>query len=574
MVQVIINWIYITLTSYTLGYAIYRLLYRNLSSDRDSIPAEGENPLIKIFLGLAAVTVYAEVWSLFGGVGLAANIVLIFATTGLLFLYGKNIGQDINHYLSPAMSSPKGRTEACVYLIITVIVAYGTSRGYMHIDTNLYHAQAIRRIEEYGSVPGLANPHGRFGYNCAEFALNALYSMRWIFGQSLHATAGYFVLMGAYLAADIKKVFRFREKPYIRLSDPLRIGLIFYLCKIFIEMVAPASDYYAQTLMFIILILWLDALDDSKDFVSVCAMLSILMVYAVTIKLSIGLLVLIAVAPAVLLIKNKNIKGIVASILSGLVISLPFFIRNVIISGRILYPSTAFDIFDVDWKISREEAIFDRQEIGLYGKGYIDMSHVEDPMRVWVPNWFSGLHNLEKLWALATAAALIAAVVYIVLQLLKKKEADWNRVLLIVTFSAGTLFWFTQAPLIRYGYAYIIIMPAFVFGMIYTDMLKYIKNGPINNILTGAFLVGSALFLLSRAYNLATDIRITAGDEYYVNQQDYDDGEAFTYEVDGVTIYVANDSGQIGYNKFPSSPFVVDDLHLRGEDIKDGFIRY
>ena len=160
------------------------------------------------------------------------------------------------------------------------------------------------------------------------------------------------------------------------------------------------------------------------------------------------------------------------------------------------------------------------------------------------------------------------------IQFVKKKETDWNRILLLVTFSAGTLFWFTQAPLIRYGYAYIIIMPMFVFGMIYTDLLESIKNEPVNNYLTGAFLVCSLFFLMTRAYNLVTDISITVNDDCYVNQQDYDDGEAFTYEVDGVTIYVANDSGQIGYNKFPSSPFVVDDLHLRGNDLKDGFIRY
>ena len=574
MVQVIINWLYITLTSYTVGYAIYRLLYKALKADVDSMPAEGENPLIKVFLGLATVTVYAEIWSLFGGVGLAANIVLMFATTGLLFFYGKNIGQDISHYTKFAFVSPKAAILTGVYALITVIVAYGTSRGYMHIDTNLYHAQAIRWIEEYGVVPGLANLHGRFGYNSAEFALNALYSMRWIFGQSLHATAGYFVLMGAYVALDLRKVFTFKEKPHVRLSDPIRVGLIFYLCKIFIEMVAPASDYYAQTMIFIILILWLDAKDEAEDPMPIYAMLSILMAYAVTIKLSIGLLVFIAVVPAVSLVKNKNIKGIVACIVSGLVISIPFFIRNIIISGRMLYPSTAFDFFNVDWKISREEAIFDRQEIGLYGKGYIDMSHVEDPLKVWVPNWFSGLHNLEKLWALATAAALIAGVVYIVIQFVKKKETDWNRILLLVTFSVGTLFWFTQAPLIRYGYAYIIIMPMFVFGMIYTDLLESIKNEPVNNFLTGAFLVCSFFFLMTRAYNLVTDISITVNDNCYVNQQDYDDGEAFTYEVDGVTIYVANDSGQIGYNKFPSSPFVVDDLHLRGNDLKDGFIRY
>ena len=44
----------------------------------------------------------------------------------------------------------------------------------MHVDTGLYHAQAIRWIEEYGVVCGLGNLHSRFAYNSAAFALCAL----------------------------------------------------------------------------------------------------------------------------------------------------------------------------------------------------------------------------------------------------------------------------------------------------------------------------------------------------------------------------------------------------------------
>ena len=42
------------------------------------------------------------------------------------------------------------------------------------------------------------------------------------------------------------------------------------------------------------------------------------------------------------------------------------------------------------------------------------------------------------------------------------------------------------------------------------------------------------------------------------------------YEVDGVTIYVPTVRGQIGYNKFPSSPIVLD-IEIRGNTLRDGF---
>ena len=65
-------------------------------------------------------------------------------------------------------------------------------------------------------------------------------------------------------------------------------------------------------------------------------------------------------------------------------------------------------------------------------------------------------------------------------------------------------------------------------------------------------------------------VRELAYEPYYLWQQDYVDGSAEMYEVDGVTIYVPTDRGQIGYNKFPSSP-IVQDIELRGNSIRDGF---
>ena len=48
------------------------------------------------------------------------------------------------------------------------------------------------------------------------------------------------------------------------------------------------------------------------------------------------------------------------------------------------------------------------------------------------------------------------------------------------------------------------------------------------------------------------------------------DGEAITRVVGGVTFYEPEESGQIGYEKFPSSLFALP-FELRGESIEDGF---
>ena len=80
---------------------------------------------------------------------------------------------------------------------------------------------------------------------------------------------------------------------------------------------------------------------------------------------------------------------------------------------------------------------------------------------------------------------------------------------------------------------------------------KWLKNAGY-----WAFVGLLVAFFTYKGYNLIQMVRELAYEPYYLWQQDYVDGSAEMYEVDGVTIYVPTDRGQIGYNKFPSSPIV------------------
>jgi len=94
---------------------------------------------------------------------------------------------------------------------------------------------------------------------------------------------------------------------------------------------------------------------------------------------------------------------------------------------------------------------------------------------------------------------------------------------------------------------------------------KWLKNAGY-----WAFVGLLVAFFTYKGYNLIQMVRELAYEPYYLWQQDYVDGSAEMYEVDGVTIYVPTDRGQIGYNKFPSSP-IVQDIELRGNSIRNGF---
>ena len=561
MLVILINWLYIGITAFLTGYAVLGLFTRLFEY-------RVRHVIAYFFAGLLTVTVYAQVFSLFAGVGIAANLLLCVFCAVVAFGCRKSLRNLLKDTYA---GFAKQKWRILVFILLVLLMAYGTSRGYMHFDTGLYHAQSIRWIEEYGVVPGLGNLQSRFGYNSSAFALTALYSMREVFGQSLHATAGFFALLSSFLAVDLYKGF---SEKRVCLSDFARLGLIFYLSVIFSEMMSPASDYYAQLLLFDILILWLEEDEYQKEAgkqnPAPYGLLCILLVYAMTIKFSVAPLLLLVIKPLWLLIKNKDGKQIAGCLTLGTVTILPFLIRNVLITGWLIYPSAVIDLFDVDWKIPKGQVQYDAMEIGVYGRGIRDVTLKDTPVSEWLPAWFDNLKALEKLFILATIIAIVSFVLYFVWALLRKKYVDYRVSLVVGVFTVGTFFWFFTAPLVRYGYAYVVAVPLLVFGYYY--LLLYNKCGTkkMAGTLRSVLCVAIGLFLLTRVKGIAGDILRTYQEPYYVTQTDYVDGEATVKEIDGIIFYVPEEAGQIGYNKFPSSLF-PQPVELRGDSIEEGF---
>jgi len=563
MIMVLLNWLYIAITSFATGVAVLGFFSWIFKKEYN------EKAIPTIFAGLAFNTVYAQTWSLFGGVGIGANIVLSLSAIIILVICRYKVRGTINSL----RREPRSKRLLMVFYIVTVIIfAYGTSRGYIHYDTSLYHAQSIRWIEEYGVVKGLACLQIRFGYNSSAFALTALYSFASLLGQSLHTTAGFFCMLGALQVVDVYRVF---SEKRVRHSDFIRIGLLFYLGMVFKEMVSPASDYYAQILIFSTLIMWLDALDEENMHKSEeeqlsriypYAMLSILLVYAATVKFSIALLVLLVIKPAYMLIKSRKIKQILACLTAGIAVLLPFFIRNVLISGWLIYPSTFIDLFDVDWKIPKGVAQYDAMEIGVYGKGINDVTKLDMPIQEWLPNWFRQMSVIEKGWVSLTVICLIAGLIYFLYKLIKK-QADWDKMLVFTVISASCLFWFVTAPLVRYGYAYLTCVPLFVDGCLCFELIKKTND---KKSLYWAYAIVFAIIALYRLKTVGYDIINTLNQPYYLAQKDYEDWPAEEYEINGHTLYVPYQDALIGYNKFPASLMTID-IEMRGDDWEDGF---
>lgn len=550
MVSVLISFGYMAFTGFFLGYGIKILAERFLGYRIQGI-------LDLEIAGLAAATVYAGIFSLFSGVGLWANV-------GLLLLC--------------VLAAVKGRKEIPVFfrskkkeltpmelfflIILIFLMAYGSSRGYMHFDTGLYHAQSIRWIEEYGVVPGLGNLHSRLAYNSSAFTLTALYSGAFLTGRSLHTVAGFLALLLSLKGFSVVQVWK-RKK--IVLSDFLKVALLWYLSMIYTEMVSPASDYFAMLFLFYLVISWTELEEKQEESIVPYSLLCVLLAVTVTIKLSAATMLLLVLKPAVVLVRQKQYRQIAIYLILGVIAVFPYLARNVILSGWLVYPFTGLDLFNPDWKIPVGEVQYDAEEIKVYAKGMTDVLLKDTPFQQWFPGWFGKLKGLEKLWVTASWLSLAAGAVWSLGKLLHRKREVYGIVFLEMVLIAGFLFWQLGTPLVRYGYLYILAFPFFTAGLWFLGL-------PEGGKIKWKIMVTALLLLgIYKGKNLLQDMIRYAHLDNYFWQQDYTAGEADSYEIGGVTIYVPLESGQIGYDLFPSSPYVREDIELRGKTLQEGF---
>ncbi len=570
MLMILLQWCYFVPVSFLTGFAAVTLACRLYGGRAETGGLRVYSGVSYMMAGLLVLNVYAEYFSLFHGVGLWANVPVILTAVGTGIVLRKPLAV---FFRKKAAETGKGRW--ILYALLTLLFAYGSSRGYMHYDTGLYHAQAIRWIEEYGVVPGLANLHSRFGYNSAAFALCALFGGGGVMKYPMHCAAGFFALLCAVKCTGLLTL---PVRKRVRVSDFLYAGCIFYLVAVFRELVSPASDYFAMLILFWTVLTWVELWEKGEREILPYGLLSLYLVYAATVKLSAAVLLVLAVYPAVRLLKEKKGRQVAVLIGLGILIALPYLIRNVIISGWLFYPFTFFDWFDVDWKISKGYADSDAKEIRAYAMEIFDVYQLEQPFSEWFPNWLGSQAMLDKLLVLAGWAAVPVSAALAAYSLRKglrtEKTADmepFGFALLQAAAVLGFFFWQFGAPLVRYGYFYVLFLPLTAFGSVYvTAQGASGQKKKRQTVLYRGFVGLLVAFLLYKGYNLIQMTAELGGQPYYIYQQDYADSPAETYEVDGVTIYVPTDRGQIGYRKFPSSP-VVQQIELRDGTLESGF---
>jgi hypothetical protein len=357
------------------------------------------------------------------------------------------------------------------FLILALIV---TSNMPLNYDSPLYHIQAIKWIQEYSAVPGLANLHLRFGYNSNVFMLFALTSLNDLTTYQVYSVNFFlFCFIVTYLVCVLHKAFVQRS---LGVNFVFRLFLFYYILKSYFNLSSPSPDY----IIFIIPLFLISNIIDQnlrsdfredKFYVMVFSI-----IYLITVKLSIIPFVLFI--PLIIYCNPILLNNYKVIIYCTTLIFIPWLIRNVILSGWLIFPFHNIDLFDVDWKVP--EAIVDSEKNTIISwariAGRLDLDAVHLSLTDWFPLWWANLNVADKIYFVA---AILAPAVTMILPFFTKVKIEFKyRVIVSIVFICF-IYWFLTAPAFRFGmnYIYILVLtPIFGINFSFLNKVKFKKE--------------------------------------------------------------------------------------------------
>lgn len=590
MIITLLNWLYIGTTTFILGWLVITRIEKILNATNKT-----ENPLKFnvfdcLFGGFVAVTVYAEIFSIFGGLSLVANLIMVASCVVVLIVWRK----DIAAVLGGFSEKIKANTFAKIGFGVLAIAIFGlcliyTAQSTFHYDTGLYHAQAIHWLEDYGLIKGLGRIHVRFAYNSAYLPICALYSLKFIVGQSLHSVSGYLLVL-VCLYCIYGWLVSINNKTFLKksaVSDMIRIAPFFYLLCILLEITSPESDYVQVVFFMWVILRFIEICERDNENVNAYILVAFVAFMIVSYKLSAATVVLVAVRPIYMLIKEKNYKciaicaGVVAFILA------PWLIRNYYICGWLVYPVSFIDIFNPVWKFSKEMVAGDANEIGAWAMESQDQSATG---LGWIKLWWSKQYEATQLFLYSVIiSAPLMAYIYVrrLIEVFKdKKEKAMAKgdkaccisMLHILALNVITLaFYMFTAPLIRYCYGPVLILPAMVSGILLSMAAQATKQ---KNLRTIAAIVCVLLIIVPSIksckalckFNYEETVGRFSFGNTLIKQIDYPKADVYPMEWCGYTVYLPKEGDQCWYDAFPSSPYYEGFVYttLIGDDLSDG----
>jgi len=440
MLFLLFKFLYIIILAFVYGYTLQQFLNKRVLK-----LAEARSHFsLTTLTGFFAITVLASILSIFMPLSNAAHAIVL--SGGILFylIQRKSIHLQLADTLQAARTADRSRK---VFTGISVLfIIYLSAQQSVSYDEGLYYAQFIKWMQTYKVVPGLANLHERLGFNMQWYVLSAVLDCSWISGSTdNHINGALYLLTAIYLIPGKN------DKTFISL---LKAGLLVMISMphfCVYNMIAPAADMPVFYISCLLIICWLEdsaaghSITEGKNSV----FLLLAPVFLITVKVSSMPVLLFTAVIYWQVLRRKQYVQLLKMITVALVITTPWIVRNIILTGYPLFPMNLPDIFHVDWAVSRDLINYTRQDVHIFAfYRNVDVArYAADSTLHRYITWFVQYTRIyDKL-------IILAAMASFPMVLIRRKQLPAGFTPVYAFLLLGFAFWFIQAPDPRFGYS-------------------------------------------------------------------------------------------------------------------------
>jgi hypothetical protein len=422
---------------------------------------------------------------------------------------------------------------------------------FLHFDASFYHIQTIQWITEYPTLPGLSNLFYAYGYNFNIFTWYAIADLSIFFDQPIYAinfTLTFFFIL--WICSKLENAIN--NNLFLYASGLL---LLLY-CLIYYYMPHISTTSNNTPVFILITTVLISVVDSEKSKNYHPAALIILAVYVITIKLSAAPIILIV---AFLLTKTKTQHSLLAVSLLCCFVGIPWLIKNIILTGYLIFPFPDIDLFTVDWKVPIDYVRFLKNAVKLQAQNNIEHE--------WIQKWLS----LKSKGGI-TIIFLVPLISILLMGKIFFKKIQLNRYYAFSLFTSicGILFMFYYAPDLIYGLAFFvtfIVLSLKLLDYQYVRHKKYLFYILIT-ILSTVFVIQSWYYPwhfvknISQRYYLPYPLVNDSKYSYFL----IDNSIKCYYPIDGLC-----NNHTLPCTYINSNVLIDKRLHLRGASIQNGF---
>ena len=368
-------------------------------------------------------------------------------------------------------------------------------------DAGLYHLPYINIINDEKIIIGLFNLHSRFGH------ISILQYTSAIFKNSLFGTNGiliptalitsFFILFLLDLLMNIKKKILLTE--YY-----LAFFLLIFSLYHFSNYSEYGNDVPAYIYFFFTIIIFYKIKDFKKDNYIENGKILITSTFIVLNKIFFSLILLIPIMVFFLIkIKINYLKY--RALIFSLIFILLWFIKNILITGCVLFPIESTCIKKINWS-----NINDVKNLNIsseaWAKAWSDQKEPRLPMEEyksefrWVKTW--EIKHFKKILEKFSLFIIFNILIILFFFIYKKKQKNitiikdhknkFKLLFLLFLSTSGIFLWFLKFPLYRYGLAY---LATFVISSSLSILFFFSKNKNISSIKWNNYIIYTAIFL-------------------------------------------------------------------------------